>query len=302
MRLWPASARWRWRGCSRGRSRAEREWVAVSIDGSGLLVCHDSTVNGDRNFTVLKGLTPWGVDPDDGLTCSSKRLQRTVTQNRHFNEQAEFVTRQGAHPDSCPRWRRSLSGPSCPRRGEYAGATGWVLMVGTTVSRVRSAGTVSQQGYGRATEIGSSYDERAYSRSSPNVCRPDPLAGLSTSRRPCRCGWRVRPTPGFQRGGELTLSTSRAWEDSKRSATGLRDEMSISDVRESGVLDAAVDPVRVVLDDEMMIVAAISGCKRMAVRPGSVRVVLGWRYHEARAGLRSLPGRVACVRLRMSPR
>ena len=143
MRLWPASARWRWRGCSRGRSRAERECVAVAIDGSGLLVCHDSTVNGDRNFTVLKGLTPCGVDPDDGLTCSSKRLQRTVTQNRHFNEQAEFVTRQGAHPDSCPRWRRSLSGPSCPRRGEYAGATGWVLMVGTTVSRVGSAGTVS---------------------------------------------------------------------------------------------------------------------------------------------------------------
>ena len=143
MRLWPASARWRWRGCSRGRSRAERECVAVAIDGSGLLVCHDSTVNGDRNFTVLEGLTRCGVDPDDGLTCSSKRLQRTVTQNRHFNEQAEFVTRQGAHPDSCPRWRRSLSGPSCPRRGEYAGATGWVLMVGTTVSRVRSAGTVS---------------------------------------------------------------------------------------------------------------------------------------------------------------
>jgi hypothetical protein len=107
----------------------------VAIDGSGLLVCHDA-VNGDQNSTVLKGLTPYGVDPDDGLTCSSKRLQRTVTQNRHFNEQAEFVTRQGAHPDSCPRWRRSLSGPSCcPRRGEYAGATGWVAMDGTTVSR-----------------------------------------------------------------------------------------------------------------------------------------------------------------------
>ena len=130
MRLWPDSARWRWSGCSRGRSRAEREWVAVTIDGCGLLVCHDSTVNGDRHFTVLKGLTPCGVDLDDGLTCSSKRLQRTVTQNRHFNEQAESLTREGVHPDSCPRWRRSLSGPSCPHRGEYAGASGWVLWSG----------------------------------------------------------------------------------------------------------------------------------------------------------------------------
>lgn len=43
--------------------------------------------------------------------------------------------------------------------------------------------------------------------------------------------------------------TSRAWEDSKRSATGLRDEMSISDVRESGVLDAAVDPVPYTFED-----------------------------------------------------
>ena len=40
------------------------------------------------------------------------------------------------------------------------------------------------------------------------------------------------------------------------------------------------------LDDELTIVAAISGRKRMAVCPESVRVVLGWRYHEARAGLR----------------
>jgi hypothetical protein len=78
--------------------------------------------------------------------------------------------------------------------------------------------------------------------------------------------------------------------------------MSRRDVRESGVLDTAVDPVRVVLDDERTIVAAISGRKRMAVRPGKVCVVLGWRCHEARAGLRSLSGRVACVRLRMSPR
>jgi hypothetical protein len=78
----------------------------VAIDGSRLPVCHDSKVNGDRSSTVLKGLTPCGVDPDDGLTCSSKRLQRTVTQNRHFNEQAEFGIRQHAHPDSCPHGER----------------------------------------------------------------------------------------------------------------------------------------------------------------------------------------------------
>lgn len=101
-------------GSSRGRSRAEREWVAVAIDGSGLLVCDDGAVNRDRNVTVLKGLTPCGVDPDDGLTCSSKRLQRTVTQNRHFNEQADFVTREGAHPDPCPR---SLVSKRLPTRG-----------------------------------------------------------------------------------------------------------------------------------------------------------------------------------------
>jgi len=116
----------------------------VAIDGSGLPVCHDSTVNGDRSSTVLEGLTPCGVDPDDGLTCSSKRLQRTVTQNRHFDEQGEFMSRQCAHPDSCPHRRRSLSGTSCPRRGEHAGAAGWVLMVSTTVVLwVRSAATVS---------------------------------------------------------------------------------------------------------------------------------------------------------------
>jgi hypothetical protein len=49
--------------------------------------------------------------------------------------------------------------------------------------------------------------------------------------------------------------------------------MSRSDVRESGLLDAAVDPVHVVLDHEMTIAAAISGRKRIAVCPQSVRVV-----------------------------
>jgi len=72
----------------------------VAIDGSGLPVCDESKVNGDRGSTVLKGLTPCGVDPDDGLTCLSKRLPRTVTQNRHFYEQAELVIRLCAHPDS----------------------------------------------------------------------------------------------------------------------------------------------------------------------------------------------------------
>ena len=72
----------------------------MAIDGSGLPVCDESKVNGDRGSTVLKGLTRCGVDPDDGLTCSSKRLQRTITQNRHFDEQAEFVIRRCAHSGS----------------------------------------------------------------------------------------------------------------------------------------------------------------------------------------------------------
>jgi hypothetical protein len=63
----------------------------MAIDGSGLLVCHDSKVNRDRGSSVLNISTPYGVDPDVGHTCSLKRLQRTVTQNRHFNEQAKFV-------------------------------------------------------------------------------------------------------------------------------------------------------------------------------------------------------------------
>lgn len=96
----------------------------MAIDGSGLLVCHDSKMNGDRSSSVLKVSTPYGVDPDVGLTCSLKRLQRTVTQNLHFNEQADFVPRQVAHLDSWPPWRRSLTGPSRPRGGEYADATG----------------------------------------------------------------------------------------------------------------------------------------------------------------------------------
>jgi hypothetical protein len=193
----------------------------VAIDGSGLPVCHDRRVNGDRSSTVLKGLTPCGVDPDDGLTCSSKRLQRTVTQNRHFNEQAEFVIRRCAHPDPCPHRRRSSS-----------------------------------------TDLSAPW----------RVCRCSRLDSEGQDDR-CRAG---------QIGGRAS-----------------RQEMSMSDVRESGVLDTEVDPAPVTLDDETLVVPPLFRMPANGCTPRG-RSGAGQRYPTRGRSRGRFKAGVLC-RPRMSP-
>jgi hypothetical protein len=64
---------------------------------------------------------------------------------------------------------------------------------------------------------------------------------------------------------------------------GVRDEMSMSDVGESGVPDAEVDPARVTLDDETLIVAAaVQDASERLYDPGAC----AWRWASAtrRAG------------------
>jgi hypothetical protein len=110
---------------SRVRSRAEQKCVATAILAWGLLVCHDTKVDG---MEVRLGSTAIALIPDIGLACSSERLQRTVTRNRHFGEQADSRY-SGGYVLTLGRRGEAFSGSRRPRFGEYADAPGWVLTV-----------------------------------------------------------------------------------------------------------------------------------------------------------------------------
>jgi hypothetical protein len=164
----------------------------MAIDGSGLLVCHDSEVNGIE-VPLLMGSNLCSADQDVGLTCSLKRLQRTVTQNRHFDEQAEFGISHGWTSRHSAAVARSLD---CRKQ--------------SAARRVCRCARLGSDNRGDRCRT----DQTGWHGHLPGHAR---TIGASARR------------PPFKPGGQLAIPTHGAWENSKRSATGLRGEMRFQD-------------------------------------------------------------------------